>query len=153
MLLMVVQAQGRWCTCLPSAFHRTVVATRQMTVTTKNLGSSSPLDLQLLSRFQLPGNQLLSPLPQPVSAHLLPGGNWLVAITALNEGGSGRPDLTGVSLWDLRRISTPRCVVDIYKEGSSCPSAVADLDKERGIARLVLGYSESLTPDCAESRK
>ncbi|KAI1798291.1 hypothetical protein LXA43DRAFT_1176686 [Ganoderma leucocontextum] len=83
-------------------------------------------------------------------AHLLPGGDWLVAVADINLDPKDALKSTGVSLWDLRDVSNPRCVVNLSRKGLDCPSTAVELDKERGIARLVLGYF--LTPNQPQNK-
>ncbi|EJF63944.1 hypothetical protein DICSQDRAFT_179161 [Dichomitus squalens LYAD-421 SS1] len=102
---------------------------------TEHTGSSS--SLKLLSRFSLPRTTHC----QPMRAFLLAGGEWLVAIADLNprypqEG----PDCTGISLWDLRDLSSPRCVAEARKQAVHRPFAAAEVDKKSGHVKVLLGY-------------
>ena len=110
-----------------------------------NFGASSPLSIKLLSRFQLPGH-ISSQFPQPIDVRLLPGGTSLVAFAVLDA--RGGPVSTRVSLWDLQDTASPRCVVDlpVCMEGMNYPRTAVELDEERGVATLVLGYSPSEAP-------
>ena len=84
--------------------------------------------LKVLSHFKLPR---ASDNCQPLRAFLLPGGDWLVAMADLNPIYRKKgPECIWISLWDLRDLSNPRCVIESRIQGVAQTAAADESNEE-----------------------